>query len=30
VRKQIISEQNARRPIDTLEIIKVESGKGLQ
>jgi NADH-quinone oxidoreductase subunit J len=30
VRKQVISEQNARRPIDTLEVVKVESGKGLQ
>ncbi|MBT4740546.1 MAG: NADH-quinone oxidoreductase subunit J [Rhodospirillaceae bacterium] len=30
VRKQVISEQNARRPEDTLEIVKVESGKGLQ
>lgn len=29
VRKQVINEQNARRPEDTLEIVKVESGKGL-
>ncbi|MDG2243942.1 MAG: NADH-quinone oxidoreductase subunit J [Rhodospirillaceae bacterium] len=30
VRKQVIGEQNARRPSDTLEVVKVESGKGLQ
>lgn len=30
VRKQVIADQNARGPNDTLEIIKVESGKGLQ
>ena len=30
VRRQVISEQNARRPANTLEIVKVESGKGLQ
>lgn len=30
VRKQKIAEQNARSPRDTLEIVKVESGKGLQ
>ena len=29
VRKQIIADQNARSPQDTLEIVKVESGKGL-
>ena len=29
VRKQVIAEQNARTPADTLEIVKVESGKGL-
>lgn len=29
VRKQVIADQNARRPEDTLEIVKVESGKGL-
>lgn len=30
VRKQVIADQNARSPKDTLEIVKVESGKGLQ
>lgn len=30
VRKQVIADQNARGPKDTLEIVKVESGKGLQ
>lgn len=29
VRKQVIADQNARSPKDTLEIVKVESGKGL-
>ncbi len=29
VRKQVIAEQNARTPADTLEVVKVESGKGL-
>jgi len=29
VRKQVIAEQNARTPADTLEIVKVDSGKGL-
>jgi NADH-quinone oxidoreductase subunit J len=29
VRKQVIAQQNARTPADTLEIVKVESGKGL-
>ena len=29
VRKQVIAEQNARTVADTLEIVKVESGKGL-
>ncbi len=29
VRKQVIADQNARTPQDTLEIVKVESGKGL-
>ncbi len=29
-RKQKIADQVARRPADTLEIVKVESGKGLQ
>jgi len=27
VRRQIIAEQNARRPADVLEVIKVPSGK---
>ncbi|MFL2770349.1 MAG: NADH-quinone oxidoreductase subunit J [Rhodospirillaceae bacterium] len=30
VRKQVIADQNARSARDTLEIVKVESGKGLQ
>jgi NADH-quinone oxidoreductase subunit J len=30
VRKQVIADQNARSPSNTLEIVKVESGKGLQ
>ena len=30
VRKQVIADQVARRPSDTLEMVKVESGKGLQ
>lgn len=30
VRKQVIGDQNARQPSDTLEVVKVESGKGLQ
>lgn len=29
VRKQVIAEQNARTPADTLEIVKLDSGKGL-
>ncbi len=29
VRKQKISDQIARRAVDTLEVVKVETGKGL-